>query len=114
MDPDLMGLTSMAWRRSDDLAERGYQAAEAMDGKLQGYAMTADAHAAFQAARQARRRLAPAVPTAITFQPLGTPISPRVEAEIRRALNRCSTRRSSPTTSRGISSRSPETIATSI
>ena len=86
IDPDLKGLTSMSWRVSDDLADRGYQAAQAVDGKLQGYAITADAHAAFQAARQARRRLAPAVPTAITFQPLGTPISPRVEAEIRRAL----------------------------
>ena len=86
IDPDLKGLTSMSWRVSDDLADRGYQAAQAMDAKLQGFAMTADAHAAFQAARQARRRLAPAVPTAITFQPLGTPISPRVEAEIRRAL----------------------------
>ncbi len=87
IDPDLKGLTSMSWRVSDDLADRGYRAAQAMDGKLQGYAIAADAHAAFQAARQARRRLAPAVPTAITFQTLGAPISPRVEAEIRRAFS---------------------------
>ena len=87
IDPDLKGLTSMSWRVSDDLADRGYQAAQAMDGKLQGYAITADAHAAFQAARQARRRLAPAVPTTVTFQPLGAPISPRVEAEIRRVFD---------------------------
>ena len=86
IDPDLKGLTSMSWRVSDELADRGYQAAQTIDGKLQGYAMSADAHAAFQAARQARRRLAPAVPTAITFQSMGTPISPSVEAEIRRAL----------------------------
>ena len=48
--------------------------------------MTAEAHAAFQAARAAKRRREPSIPNTITFQPLGAPLSPRVEAEIRRAL----------------------------
>ena len=86
IDPDLKGLTSTSWRLSDDLADRGYKAATAVEGKLQGYAMAPDAHAAFLAARQSKRRREPAVPTQITIQPLGSPISPRVEAEIRHAL----------------------------
>jgi NTE family protein len=86
IDPDLTGLTSTSWRLSDDLADRGYQAAAALDGKLQGCAISSEAHAAFQAARQTKRRREASVPSQITFQPLGSPISPRVEAEIRRAL----------------------------
>ena len=86
IDPDLKGLNSMSWRQSDELAARGYQAAAAHESKLQGYAMTAEEHAAFQAARAAKRRREPSIPNTITFQPLGAPLSPRVEAEIRRAL----------------------------
>jgi NTE family protein len=86
IDPDLKGLTGMSWRSSDDLADRGYKGAAALEGKLQGYAISADAHAAFQAARQAKRKREPAIPNTITFQPLGAPISQRVETEIRRAL----------------------------
>ena len=56
IDPDLKGLKSMSWRQSDELAERGYQAAAAIESKLQAYAMSAEAHAAFQAARAAKRR----------------------------------------------------------
>jgi NTE family protein len=56
VDPDLVGLTSMDWRRSSDLADRGYQAAEAMKDKLLPLAIDQQAFDAFQAARQARRR----------------------------------------------------------
>ena len=87
IDPDLKGLTSTSWRLSDELADRGYKAAAALDGKLQAYAVSPEAHAAFQAARQAKRRREAAVPTEITFEAIGSPISPRVEAEIRRALS---------------------------
>ena len=45
IDPDLKGLTSTSWRLSDDLADRGYKAASALEGKLQGYAMAPDAYA---------------------------------------------------------------------
>jgi NTE family protein len=86
VDPDLKGLTSTSWRQSDELAERGYQAAAAVGGKLESYALSAETYATFQAAREAKRRREPSIPTAITFQPLGGTVSPRVEAEIRRAL----------------------------
>jgi NTE family protein len=56
IDPNLEGLDSMAWRKSDDLAKRGYDAAAAMAGKLAPYAMSEADYAAFQAARQSRRR----------------------------------------------------------
>ena len=56
IDPNLEGLDSMAWRKSDDLAQRGYEAAAAMAGKLAPYAMSEADYAAFQAARQSRRR----------------------------------------------------------
>lgn len=56
VDPDLTGLDSMSWRRSDELAARGYAAAEAMKDKLLPYAMGDAEYAAFQQARQARRR----------------------------------------------------------
>jgi NTE family protein len=48
--------------------------------------MSAEAHATFQAARDAKRRRTAAVPTTITVASLGPPVSPRVETEIRRAL----------------------------
>ena len=56
VDPDLKGLGSTDWRRSDDLAERGRAAAEAQAVPLSRYAITPEAHAAFQAARQGRRQ----------------------------------------------------------
>ena len=87
IDPDLKGLSSTSWRQADELADRGYKAAAAMESKLEAYAIGAEAHAAFLAARQAKRRRGAAVPTELTFQPLGTPVSPRVEAEIRKALS---------------------------
>jgi hypothetical protein len=86
IDPDLKGLTSMSWRSSDELADRGYQAAAALEGKLQGYAIASDAHAAFQTARQSKRRRDISVPTQITFEEIGLPVSPRVQAEVRRAF----------------------------
>lgn len=87
IDPDLKGLSSTSWRESDELADRGYKAAAAVESKLQAYAIGPEAHAAFQAARQAKRRREAAVPTRMTFHPLGSPISPRMEAEIRDALS---------------------------
>ncbi len=63
LDPDLIGLTSMDWRRSGDLAERGYAAAEAMKDKLLPLAMDEATYQAFQAARLARRRNVPACPS---------------------------------------------------
>ena len=56
IDPNLEGLDSMAWRKSDDLAQRGYDGAAAMAAKLAPYALSEADYAAFQAARQSRRR----------------------------------------------------------
>ena len=47
IDPDLVGLDSMAWRRSGDLADRGVQAAEAMKEKLLPYALGEEEYRAF-------------------------------------------------------------------
>ena len=63
IDPDLKGLGSTDWRRSDDLAERGSNAAEAQAAVLTRYAMDPAAHAQFLAERQARRRTALPTPT---------------------------------------------------
>ena len=97
----------------DELADRGYKAAAAVESKLQAYAIGPEAHAAFQAARQAKRRREAAVPTQITFQPLGSPISPRVEAEIREALGPALDKPVQPDKIARRSSKSPEPIATS-
>jgi NTE family protein len=86
IDPDLKGLTSMAWRSTDELADRGYKAAAAVESKLAPYEMSPEAHAAFLAARQAKRLREVPTPTQMTFQPIGGPISTRVEAELRKAL----------------------------
>ena len=64
VDPDLIGLTSGDWRRSGDLAERGYKAAEALRDKLLPLAVDEQTFTAFQAARQARRR---SVPSTVEF-----------------------------------------------
>ncbi len=86
IDPDLKGLSSTSWRQVDELAKRGYDASAAVEPKLQAYALSPDAHAAFQAARQGRRKTETAVPTQMTFTAIGVPVSPRTEAEIRRIL----------------------------
>ena len=83
VDPDLVGLTSMDWRRSVDLAERGYQAAEALRDKLLPLAVDAQAYDAFQAARQSRRRTV----TDLTPEFLSVSgVSPREEAFIRETM----------------------------
>ena len=82
VDPDLVGLTSMDWRRSGDLAERGYQAAEAMKDDLLPLAVDQATYDAFQSARQARRRQVSGTPTFLRVSGVG----PREEAFIRETL----------------------------
>jgi NTE family protein len=82
VDPDLKGLNSLDWRRSDDLADRGYQAAEATASRLAGYAMGEAEYAAFAAARQAKRRTAAPAPAFVTV----TGVGPREQAFIRESL----------------------------
>jgi NTE family protein len=54
--PPLKGLTGMDWRRSDELADRGYQAAEAMAAELLPYQVDEATYAAWKSARDAKRR----------------------------------------------------------
>ena len=58
IDPDLKGLGSTDWRRSDDLAQRGYAAAEAMADKLTPLALGPEEYAAIPGGprRQAANR----------------------------------------------------------
>jgi NTE family protein len=87
IDPDLKGLNSGSWRDTDELAARGFAAADAAAGKLDQYAMTAEDHAAFLAARQAKRKTTVPVPSYLSMKAEGVPLSPRVERDIRRTLN---------------------------
>jgi NTE family protein len=82
LDPDLVGLNSMDWRRSADLADRGYAAAEAMRDKLLPLAVDEATFEAFQAARLGRRRNITGAPTFLTV----TGVGPREETAIRESL----------------------------
>lgn len=65
IDPDLAGLDGASWKRSDELADRGYRAAGVMAAALEPYALSEADYAAFSAARAARVRAAGAVPRSI-------------------------------------------------
>ncbi len=82
LDPDLIGLNSMDWRRSGDLADRGYAAAEAMKDKLLPLAVDEATFQAHQAARQAKRRQVTGVPEFLTV----TGVDARQEAYIRETM----------------------------
>ena len=87
VDPDLKGLDSMSWRKSDDLAARGYAAAQAMQAKLLPYAMSDADYAAFQAARQARRRTDRPVIAFVEVTGLVEPLSADVTTQLTRAFS---------------------------
>ncbi len=61
--PDLKGFDSLSWRRSDELADRGYQAAEAMSASLLRFAVSEEEYASHIAARQRRTRTTLPIPT---------------------------------------------------
>lgn len=82
VDPDLNGLNSMDWRRSGDLAERGYAAAEAQRDRLLPLAVDEATYRALQAARQARRRTTPRTPEFLSVKGA----TPREEAYIRKTM----------------------------
>jgi NTE family protein len=63
LDPDLKGLDSMSWRKSDELADRGYQAAEQSAASLGKLEVDASEHAALLAARAAKRKTTIPAPT---------------------------------------------------
>ncbi len=84
IDPDLKGLTSADWRRSDDLADRGKAGAEAQSAAISRYALSPEAHAQFMAARQARRRTTPPTPAFLETVGVLSDLSPA----LKRALER--------------------------
>ncbi|MCK7469563.1 MAG: hypothetical protein MZU95_01235 [Desulfomicrobium escambiense] len=61
--PDLKGFDSLSWRRSDELADRGYQAAEAMSAALLPYAVGEEEYASYMAERRRRTRTTLPIPT---------------------------------------------------
>jgi NTE family protein len=63
--PDLKGFNSLSWRRSDELADRGYRAAEAMSAVLLPYAVSEGEYATYVAARRQRTRTTLPVPTSL-------------------------------------------------
>ena len=58
--PDLKGLTGNDWRRTDDLVDRGYKAAEAMVDRLLPYQVDEATYAEWMNKRMGRRRTAAA------------------------------------------------------
>jgi NTE family protein len=65
--PPLKGFRSLDWRRSRDLADDGYQAAEVMRDKLLPYALDEADWQAYLSARDARRRTELPPPQSLTF-----------------------------------------------
>ena len=65
--PELPGMDGMSWRRSDELADLGYWAAEKHAAALLAYAVGEEEYAAHRAARAARRKTAVPVPAAISI-----------------------------------------------
>ncbi len=61
--PDLEGFDSLSWRRSDELADRGYQAAEAMSARLLPFAVGEEEYGAYMAERRRRIRTTLPIPT---------------------------------------------------
>lgn len=68
VEPDLKGLSGMDWRRATELADRGYQAAEAMRADLLRYALDEADWAAYRAGLDGRRRPAPPAPDFISVE----------------------------------------------
>jgi NTE family protein len=82
--PDLKGFDSLAWRRSDELADRGYQAAEAMSARLLPYAVSEEEYASYTAER--RRRTRTTLPIPMRLEIVGT--TPADAALVRTELAR--------------------------
>jgi NTE family protein len=82
IDPDLTGLGSTSWRESEELAARGYKAAQKMGDRLLKYSVSDEEYRALAAARQARRRTKVPIPTAVEV--VGVP--PNEQAFIRAML----------------------------
>jgi NTE family protein len=81
--PDLRGLNSMDWKKVDEWRRRGYKAAEERAAELLRFAVSQEEYDAHRAARAARRRTAPIVPSAIRV----TGVGPNDEARVTRQIS---------------------------
>jgi len=81
--PDLSHLASADWRKAEAWRVRGYEAAAARAPELLKYSVSQAEYDAHEAARQARRRTAPVVPSAIGV----TGVAPAEQANIVRRLS---------------------------
>jgi NTE family protein len=63
--PDISRLTGIDWNEASEWRDRGYRAAGANAAALLAYSVTPEEYAAHEAARMARRRLDPIVPSAV-------------------------------------------------
>jgi NTE family protein len=68
INPPLVGFKSLDWRRSEALAEDGYQATEAVKDKLLPLALDETQWAAYQEQRKAKRKAGFPVPAFLTIE----------------------------------------------
>jgi NTE family protein len=80
--PDQNGLTSTDWTALDEWRARGYKAAEAKASELLKYSVSQGEYDAHQAARMARRRTAPIVPSAIGVTGVGQDDGARIARQL--------------------------------
>lgn len=80
--PDLRGLSGTDWRRSDEMADVGYAAAEAMSDALLPYAVDEAAYERWQSDRLARRRPLPDVIDTVRVDGVSTGVSRTVMARL--------------------------------
>jgi NTE family protein len=81
--PDLSGLTGIDWTMASEWRKRGYAAAAARAPELERYAVSREEYDAHEAARLARRRTGPIVPTVLVINGLEPEDQATVTREIR-------------------------------
>ncbi len=84
--PDLRGLTGLDWRKSDELADRGYAAAEAMGAQLSRYAVDEASYQAWQDERTKRRRVETPMLQYVRVEGVPETLGERIRGHFERAL----------------------------
>lgn len=84
--PDLRGLTGLDWRKSDELADRGYAAAEAMKAQLLDYAVDDTVYQTWRELTSRRRRVASPVLTFVRVDGVPDNLAARVESKVAEKL----------------------------
>jgi NTE family protein len=86
IDPDLKGLYSLDWRKSDELIDRGYKAAEAVREQLLHHQVDEVAYAAWRATRAAKRRADLPQPVGVAVEGVTAAEAHAIRAEIERRI----------------------------